>query len=104
MSFIKYLKENLDSVNEIIDDAKISVMEILQEYDPNIEEIEVRTVINILQRALDFRNINNGKRFFDEEIENIFILDDQKQLVDNLKRVLNFAQRQATRIEPDYYV
>jgi len=119
MSYIEYLKEFFDdedtdedtdeeTVESIIKDQYSEIKELIKSNDYTMEPEEVNQevsfVIDLLTKALEFRNIDNGKRFFDEKILNHFRISEEEYLRKHLSEILNYVQRQSTKIEPNYYV
>ena len=108
-----YLTE-YDSIDEIIGDIKPNIKEILLDFYMNMDIKElsenIRIISSIYDRALDYRNIQNGIDFFEEEISRYIESDLRDEYVDikllkkRFLRLLNYVQRNATKIEPDYYV
>jgi len=101
----RYLMEYEDE-KEILQDAKDMVQEILDNYYQNIREDEpqlAKNIVSLFARMIEFRNINNGRRFFDEEIVNV-IPDDNAEVLKQLGSLANWVQRQATHLDPDWYV
>jgi len=111
MSYIEYLKEFFDdeeTIESIIKDQYPEIKELIMSNDHTMEPEEVTQevsfVIDLITKALEFRNLDNGKRFFDEKILNHFGLSEEEYLRKGLSGILNYVQRQSTKIEPNYYV
>ena len=101
MSFKEYLKEMFSEFEDIDDIVNSDlVKETSDELFSNDLEY-YRDIKSILKRALNYRNINNGVEWFKEEIDNRYM---DETITKRLLSLLNWAQRQATKIEPDYYV
>jgi len=112
MSFLKYLKEFYDDGEETVDDIifnyKSEIEKLIRDSDhtKSPEELnqDVKLVLDILSRALGYRNINNGKRFFDDQVSKHFAIPEEETLRKDLGGILNYIQRQATKKDPDFYV
>ena len=107
--FLQFLNEQLvayDSVRDILDDMRDDIGDSIGEYYSEKEDIQQTylVVFSFLERALEYRNIEKGKHYFESELRKTLLLPEQEELLIALMRQLNYAQRQATRIEPNYYV